>query len=42
MKKRWRKQEDEEGDVNSYWMTLRDEKILEIGRASTTYHCLEN
>jgi hypothetical protein len=34
--------EHKEEDVNSYWMTLRQEKILELEGGSTRSHCVGN
>jgi hypothetical protein len=34
--------EDEDEDVNSYWMTLRKGEIVEFERGSTRSRSLEN
>jgi hypothetical protein len=34
--------EDEEADISSYWMTLQNERILEIERGSVTLHSVQN
>jgi hypothetical protein len=36
------RQDVEEEDVSSYWMTLRKEMILETERASARSHSVEN
>ena len=41
MKKRWKRWKDEEQEVSSYWMTLRNEKILELETGSTRSHSAE-
>jgi len=42
LKKTQNKREEEEEDVNSCWMTLREEEILKSERRSTRSHSLEN
>jgi hypothetical protein len=39
-KRKWRK--DEEEDVSRYWVTLREQRILEIERGSTMLHSVDN
>jgi hypothetical protein len=34
--------EYEEEDVNSYWTTLKEKRILLLGRGSTRSHSVEN
>jgi hypothetical protein len=38
----WRKGKREGKTLSRYWMTLQEERILEIERGSTTSHSLEN